>query len=165
MRWHVHRELTEDLPGGKPAMTDIVQRRGQSHGRGIPDCAVWPVNRPTPVRRPRTAPDEHSDMRSNTRIRAWSPTSQGFAPTVARSPHRVPPAKPAARPGCCVSGLDKGHQSALRRFISDTPAEVCRDVARLSPWNGAMRCASCALQCPEAANLNSAPSTASPEAL
>src|SRR5712691_2003793 len=35
---------------------------------------------------------------------------------------------------------------ALRRFIANTLAEVCRDAARLSHHNGAMRCAYCALR-------------------
>ena len=31
--------------------SNLVQRRGRSHGRGIPDCAVRPIARSTPVRR------------------------------------------------------------------------------------------------------------------
>ena len=43
--------------------TNIVQRRGRSHGRGIPDVALWPISRSTPARRQRTAPDEISELR------------------------------------------------------------------------------------------------------
>jgi transposase len=43
--------------------TYIVQRRGRSHGRGIPDVALWPIKRSTPARRQRKAPDEISELR------------------------------------------------------------------------------------------------------
>ena len=40
-----------------------MQRRGRSHGRGIPDVALWPIKRSTPARRQRKAPDEISELR------------------------------------------------------------------------------------------------------
>src|SRR6266849_7327601 len=48
----------------------------------------------------------------------------------------APSHKAAARRG--------NKRTALRRFIANTLAEVCRDAARLSHDNGAMRCAYCA---------------------
>ena len=40
-----------------------MQRWGRSHGRGIPELALWPIKRSTPARRQRTAPDEISVLR------------------------------------------------------------------------------------------------------
>src|SRR5688500_14833691 len=50
-------------------------------------------------------------MRSNTRIRAGSPTSQGCAPTIARSSHRHSLARERAD---LFPMLDTGHKSEIR---------------------------------------------------
>ena len=128
MRWYVHRELTEELPDGKPAMTDIVQRRGRSHGRGIPDCAVWPVN----DRRPCVDPGQpQTNIRICGKIRE---SELGHRRLKASSPplhdYRIEdlPRRLWRGWACCTSVLDKGHQSALRR------------------GDGAMRYAYCALR-------------------
>ena len=62
--------------------TNIVQRRGRIHGRGIPDVALWPIKRSTPARRQRKAPDEISELR-------FKPAYQSLITDVFRlRPHR-----------------------------------------------------------------------------
>src|SRR6476469_2389636 len=52
-------------------------------------------------------------MRSNTRIRAGSPTSQGCAPTIARSSHRSSLVRARAD---LFPMLDMGHKSEIRGY-------------------------------------------------
>jgi len=68
---------------------NLVQRQERSHGRGIPELTVRPIGRSTPVLR-RGQPQTKTRTCENPRIRVCWPTSQGFAPTVARSSHRQP---------------------------------------------------------------------------
>src|ERR1700752_5361028 len=58
-------------------------------------------------------------MRSNPRIRAGSPTSQGYVPTIARSLHRNSLARARAD---LFPMLDKGHKSETREFFQAAPA-------------------------------------------
>ena len=65
----------------------LVQRQERSHGRGIPDHPMRPTTRSTPVRR-QGQPQTEIRSCENPRMRVCSPTSQGFAPTVARSSYQ-----------------------------------------------------------------------------
>jgi hypothetical protein len=146
MRWHVHRERTEQLPGGKPAMTDTVQRRGRSHGRGIPDCAVWPVNH----RRPCVDPGQ-----PQTNIRICGQTRES------ELGHRRLKASPLPLHDQRIEYLPqnsrRGRDVASPRLTRDIRAHCASErrttlrrstlQARFTPRNRAMRCAYCALRC------------------
>jgi hypothetical protein len=117
-----------------------VQRRGRSHGRGIPDVALWPISRSTPVRRQRTAPDETSELR-------FKPAYQSLITDVFRLRlHRctiitaVSPAKIAWRRYLALKLLDEGHQSDIRVLVRVIPA--------LASLMRATRRVRCRLICP-----------------
>jgi len=87
----------------------LVQRQERSHGRGIPDHPMRPTTRSTPVRR-QGQPQTEIRSCENPRMRVCSPTSQGFAPTVARSSYQQLLARLWRGEGCCASEVDKGHK-------------------------------------------------------
>src|SRR5262245_60468756 len=95
-----------------------VQRRGRSHGRGIPAVAVRPIDRSTPARRPRTAPDERPDMREPadqrmiTDVSRLRPYRCTIIVRVPRTDYRV------ARPNEARIVLDKGHKSDVSGVIA-----------------------------------------------
>ena len=106
------------MPGHGPAKNEnLVQRWERSHGRGIPEPSLRPIARLTPVRR-QGKPQTQKRTCVNPRIRACGPTSQGFAPAVARSSHQQPltdswRGRAVARPG-----LTWGHKRMAAGSVS-----------------------------------------------
>ena len=108
---HAHRKPTEAPPGGNPAMTDIVQRRERSHGRGNSRFR-FVAGQPTDARaKTRTAPDENSVMREPANQSLLNRRLKAALLPLHDHPHRQPPANFAAGTGSCNSVLDRGHQS------------------------------------------------------
>src|SRR5262245_51721863 len=101
-----------------------VQRRGRSHGRGIPAVAVRPIDRSTPARRPRTAPDERPDMRG--------PPGQRMMPDASRlRPYRCPIIVRVPRTDYRVARPNEAPPRALPAILLSERAETLWHARRL----------------------------------
>ena len=118
--FEVARRQTRDLlqgaaPGQRSGEDTLVQRRGRSHGRGIPDGALKPIARSTPVWR---QGQPQTKIRTCGQIRGSENDHRRLkAPPLPLHDHRFDNLERNAWRGRDVAppGLDRGHQSAGRR--------------------------------------------------